>query len=411
MSETIREQKDHAAQLFASGKLKQALAEYQGIAQAAPEDLTVRQKIAELLQRLDRPQEAIESYETVAMAWARQGLLLRAIAMCKVILQLDTSHRRTQQLLAELYARRNMPQPRLSPTPLPLRGVEPVASDSSPLAIPHIPLFSQLGPEAFLAVVEELALRTFEPGETIVTEGEPGHSMFALVEGRVEVVRQLEGGQRRTVASMGPSDFFGEMALLVEGPRLASVVAAERTTALELTRAQVEQLVKRHPSVGEVLQAFHQERLLANVLRSNPLLSALSPLQREAATRAFQTQAVPAGQKLLTQGQPSQALYLVLRGQCSVTHQLPDGRAQAYPTLREGQVFGELSLLLGMPATATVTTETPCTLLRLDRDACERYILSQPGMRESFSRLVAQRLDRTARLVSGQELHEGDQRV
>jgi cAMP-dependent protein kinase regulator len=406
MSETLREQKDHAAELFARGKLEQALDAYQRIAEAAPEDLTSRQKVAELLQRLGRPQEAIAAYEPVAIAWARQGLLLRAIALCKVILQIDVSHRRTLQLLAELYARRNMPQPRLSPTPAPLRGVEPVTSE--PLAVPNIPLFSQLGHEAFVAVLEQLALRSFQPGETIVTEGEPGHSMFAIVEGRVEVVRRMEGGQRRAVAMVGPGDFFGEMALLAEGPRLASVMAAERTLVLELTRAQVEQLVKRHPSVGEVLQAFYQERLLANVLRSNPLLSALSPLQREAATRAFQVHSVPAGQKLLVQGQPSQALYLVLRGQCRVTHQLPDGREHAYPLLREGNVFGELSLLLGLPATATVTTETACTLLRLDREASERYILSQPGMRESFSRLVSQRLDRTARLLSGHELHEGD---
>jgi len=409
MSETLREQKDHAAQLFASGRLQQALDVYQHIAQVAPEDLTVRQKIAELFQRLAKPQEAIKSYETLALAWARQGLLLRAIAICKVILQLDASHRHTQQLLAEFYARRNMPQPRLSPAPL--RNVEPPASDSTPLTLPNIPLFSQLGHEAFLAVLEQLTMRTFEPGETIVTEGEPGESMFAIVEGRVEVVRQLEGGQRRAVASVGPGDFFGEMALLAEGPRLASVMAAERTTVLELTRAQVELLVKRHPSVGEVLQAFHQERLLANVMRSNPLLSALSPLQREAASRAMLVHSVPAGQTLLVQGQPGQALSLVLRGRCRVTHRLPDGREHAYPPLREGHVFGELSLLMGMPATATVTAETPCTLLRLERDACERYILSQPGMRESLSRLMAQRLDRTARLASGQELHEGDQLV
>jgi cAMP-dependent protein kinase regulator len=210
---------------------------------------------------------------------------------------------------------------------------------------------------------------------------------------------------------MGEGEFFGEMALLSEGPRLASVVAAERTVVLELTRAQVERLVQRHPSVGEVLQAFHQERLLANVLRSNPLLSALPVSQRDALARAFQLVSVPAGQTLLAQGQQGEALYLLLRGRCQVQHQHPDGHASAYPVLREGDVFGELSLLLGLPATATVRAETPCTLLRLDRPACERHILSQPGVREAFSRLISERLGRTARLFSGHELHEGDLRV
>jgi cAMP-dependent protein kinase regulator len=409
-AETLREHKDRAAQLFASGRLEEALAEYQYVVRAAPEDLASRQKVAELLQRLGRKKEAVDTYESVAIAWARQGWLLRAIALCKVILQFEPGHGRTQRMLAELYARRMAPTPRLTPAPVPVASApppEPVAPES----LPRIPLFSQLGQEAFLAVMEELALKSFEPGATIVTEGEPGDAMFAIVEGRVDVVRQLQGGQRRKVASLGDGDFFGEMALLSEGPRLAGVVAAERTSVLVLTREQVERLVHRHPSVGEVLRSFHQERVLANVLRSNPLLSALTPVQREALAQAFQLHTVPAGQTLLVQGQPGEALYLILRGQCRVTHRHPDGHESQYPVLREGDLFGELSVLLGLPATATVSTASPCTLLRLERQAVERHILVQPGMREALSRLSSERLQRTARLLSGHELLEGDQRV
>lgn len=404
MVDTLREHKDKAAQLFASGMLEAALAEYQLVARAAPEDLSSRQKVAELLQRLGRKQEAIGAYAGVAEDWARQGWLLRAIALCKVILQLDAGHGRTQRRLAELYALRQAPQSRLAravtPAPVPSTGT-----------LPRIPLFSQLGEEAFVAVLEGLELKTFEPGVSIVTEGEAGHSLFALVEGRVDVVRQLEGGQRRKVASMGEGEFFGEMALLSESPRLASVVVAERTVALELTREQVERLVQRYPQVGQVLQSFHQERLLANVLRGNPLLAALNPLQREAAAQAFQLHSVPAGETLLVQGQQGAALFLVLRGRCRVVHRHPDGRESEYPVLREGDLFGELSVLLGLPATATVQAETPCTLLRLDRAAVERHILIQPGVREALSRLSSERLQRTARLLSGHELLEGDLRV
>ncbi|WP_257451096.1 cyclic nucleotide-binding domain-containing protein [Archangium lipolyticum] len=401
MLETLREHKDRAAQFFASGKLEEALAEYQVVVEATPGELSGRQKVAELLQRLGRKQEAIATYEEVATAWARQGWLLRAIAMCKVILQLEPGHGRTQRMLADLYARRMAPPPRLTPTPKP----------AAPRALPRIPLFSQLNQEAFVAVLEELALKVFAPGDTIVTEGEPGNSLFAIVEGRADVVRQLEGGKRRKVASLGEGDFFGEMALLSAGPRLASVVAAERTVALELTREQVERLVRHHPSVGQVLHTFHEERLLANVLRCNPILSVLSPQQREALAPSFQLHSVAAGQKLLEQGQPGTALYLILRGQCRVTHQHPDGHESQYPVLREGDVFGELSVLLGLPATATVSADSACTLLRLDREAVERHVLVRAGVREALSQLSSERLQRTARLLSGHEVLEGDQRV
>lgn len=413
MIENLREHKDNAARLFASGRLEEALAGYQRVARAAPEDLASRQKVAELLQRLDRKQEAVGEYAAVADAWARQGWLLRAIALCKVILQLDPRHERTQRMLAALFARHMERPARLTSTvpvavrPGPARTPPPEAL----AALPRIPIFSQLGRESFVALLEGLELKTFEAGASIVMEGTPGHAMFAIVEGRVDVVRMLEGGQRRKVASLGEGDFFGEMALLSKSPRLASVVATERTVVLELTRAVVARLIQRDASVARVLRAFHQERLLANVLRGNKLFSTLTPRQREATAQAFQLQTRPAGQTLLVQGQPGEALYLLLRGRCRVGHRHPDGKESQYPLLREGDVFGELSMMLGLPATATVRTDSPCTLLRLDRESFEKHVLVQPGVREALARLSTERLQRTALLVSGQEPLEGDSRV
>lgn len=413
MNETLRERKDKAAHLFASGALEAALAEYQALTREAPDDLASAQKVGDLLQRLGRKREAISAYESVAAGWARQGWLLRAIALCKVILQLEPGHGKTQRMLAEYYARQQAPQPRLSPAPAPVAATPaPGAQSVAPGALPRVPLFSQLGPDAFVALLEGLELKTFEPGATLVTEGAPGDSLFAIVEGRVDVVRHLMGGGfQRKVASMGEGEFFGELALLSQGIRLATVIAAERTVVLELTRERVAWLVKNHPSVEQVLRAFYDERLLANVLRSHPLLSALTPMQREAAAKAFQVHTAAAGETLLTQGQPGAALYLVLRGQCQVVQRLQDGTESELPSLREGDVFGEVSVLLGVPATATVRTRTPCTLLRLDREAAERHILIQPGVREALARLSTERLRRTERVLSGHELLEGDLRV
>lgn len=409
MVDTLREHKDNAAHLFAEGRWELALAQYRLVTEAAPEDLSSRQKVAELLQRLGRKQEAVEAYTDVALAWARQGWLLRGIALCKVILQLEPTHGRTQRLLADLYTRHAAPQSRLTPAaPAPVPEA-PLAMEGRTL--PNIPLFSQLGQEAFLALVEGLELKPFAAGTAIVSEGGLDQSLFAIVEGRVDVVRRLEGGQQRKVASLGEGEFFGELALLSDSPRLASVVAAERTVVLELTRAQMERILQSHPSVGQVLQSFYQDRLLANVMRGNAFLATLTPLQREAVSKAFQLQSVQAGQTLLVQGQPGQALYLLLRGRCRVTHSHPDGHASDYPMMREGDLFGELSVLLGLPATATVITDAPCTLLRLERSAVERLVLVNAGVREALSRLSSERLRRTARLLSGHEVLEGDLRV
>ncbi|HEX8703305.1 MAG TPA: cyclic nucleotide-binding domain-containing protein [Myxococcaceae bacterium] len=410
--EALREHKNKAAELFAHGHLEAALSAYQRISREAPEDLTSRQKVAELLQRLGRKKEAITTYEVLAGAWAQRGWLLRAIALCKVILQIEPTHDRTQRLLAELHARRMEPQPQSRLAPAPKAADATTAEAPASGGVMHrIPIFSQLTGEDLLSVMERLELRVFKPNEVIIQEGQLGGSMFAIVEGSVEVVRKLEHGGERTLALMGEGDLFGELAVLSAGPRLASVRAAERTMVLELPRSRVEQLVTEHPAVGQVLQTFHRERLLTNMLRSNPLFRVLTPLQREAMARDFQLCSIPAGKPLILQGEPASALYLVLRGQCRVMQQDENGRETDHQPMREGDVFGEISLLLGGEATATVSTTERCTLLRLDREACERHVLSQPGLHEALSRMTQERLLRSVRPTARPTLDESDLRI
>ena len=336
-------------------------------------------------------EEALLDYEALAEAWVRQGWLMRAIALCKVILRLEPHHEPTRRLLERLDARRIDP---LSPP-------GPAVPMLSPAAAGDGSLLSGLGQRALQSVLEALEPRVFEPGETIVEEGQSGNSMFAIVEGSVEVLRTLKSGRRRMVAYLGEGDFFGEMSLLSDVPRLATVKAFERTAVLELTRERLERILQRHSSVEEVLRGFHRERLLGDVLRSNPLFQAFTPEQRQALGRDFQLCSRPAGALVLEQGQEVDALYLLLRGQCEVLHQYPDGKASFLRRLGEGDLFGEISLMLGLPATATVRTDTPCLLLRLDWGSCDKHILAHSKVSETLSRLGNERLLNTAGLFLG----------
>ncbi len=351
----------------------------------------------ERLLSLGRTPEALAAGETVASDWARQGQPLRAIALCRVLLQLEPAHVRTPQLLADLYARPDAPG----------KGA-PIASAG---ALPRVPLFSQLGREPFMALLGALELRTFKAGQNLITEGEPGRSMFALAEGQVDVVRQLEGGERRTLASLGEGEFIGEIALVSESPRMATVVATRRTVALELIRTRLERIALKYPAVGETVRTFYRERLLANVMRSNPVFTTLAPEQRQALARSFELRMVDARHVIIEQGQKGDGLYLLLQGQCTPVLRHPDGRQTAFSSLREGDVFGEISLLLGQPASATVRAETPCHLLRLGRDAFDQYLASQPRVRAALMRLGTERLLHISKLLSGRVALEGDLRV
>lgn len=420
MADAIRELKDKGAALFAKGKYDAALDAYTKAARLASNDVAVHQKIAELQQRLGRKHEAVAAYETLAAMLARGGHLLRAIAACKVILELEPSHRTTQALLADLYAQRQGVQAAPAASPLPSIkhverdieidiAIEPV--QPAPGGPPPVPLFSSLTRDEFVAVLDGMDVRTFEPGAAIVTEGEVGTSMFALVEGKVDVLRSFEGDGQKKVAEMNEGDVFGEIALITDAPRLATVSAAERCVLLEFTRDRMNAIVAQHPHVGEVMHAFYRERLLANVLRSNPLFAELPDPVKEEVARAFVLFTAQPGEKLLEYGQPGNALFVLLRGRCLPYHPRADGGLTKYPEMREGDVFGEVSLLLRKDVTATVRAETPCTLLKLDRRDFERLVLSHPALKAELVRLSFERLQRTAKLLSGRFSPPGDRRV
>jgi CRP-like cAMP-binding protein len=411
MTDELQRHKERAARLSALDQLEPALAEYEQVVKAAPDDAASHQRIAELQERLGRRVEAVAAYEHAAMAWARAGKLMRAIVACKGLLKLEPGHTRTPRALADLYGARGTGA-RGATEPVSGAEFELVHDDHGPASgMPVVPLFSKLPREPFAAVVEALEVRKKPAAEMVVEEGEHGASMFALVEGRVVVVRHLQGGEKRKVGELEEGSFFGELALISEGPRLASVLATQPVVLLELTRARLTEVVRRFPVVGQVLQAFYRERMVENLLRSNPVFAPLSTEQKQTVAREFQLREVKPGEVVLQQGHEGDAFYLLLRGRLTPYHSPPGGPEKAYPSLREGDVFGEISLLLGKPVSATVRADMASVVLRLDRAAFERLILSQPGMRSTLTRVGTERLQRTAKLLSGRDHHDGDMRV
>jgi cAMP-dependent protein kinase regulator len=371
-------QRELAGQLAARGRLDQALVE-------------LRQ-----LEQQGRREDAVAAYEVLARAWAQGSQLLRAIVVCKELLRLDPQHTRTQAFIANLYARYPV-QPQEGAADQVSAELELLPDREDPVAVP---IFSMLGRDAFVALLEAVEVRVYGIGQPVMREGDPGSSMFFMVEGRGDVMRLLEGRgpQEGPVVEGG---VFGEMALITEGARFATVMPSVPSVLLELTRARLTELSKQHPLVERVVQAFCRKRAADSLLRTNPIFSPLRLEQRRRLAREFQLQRVPAGTTLLTAGQMGDALYLLLRGRCTPYHVHPDGHETPFPVLREGDVFGEISLLMDKPVTAMVRADVPCVLLRLDRSAFERHIYTQPGMRDALMQIGTERLQRTARLLSG----------
>ena len=122
------------------------------------------------------------------------------------------------------------------------------------------PLFSDFSSAELLAVIGGLRLLTFSAGDIVITEGEPGTSLFVLTTGRVKVFVRNPAGRHVQVREMEEGEFFGEISLLRGGPRTATITAASRLELLELDRATLDAMTPGHPGVIKILTAFCHQR-------------------------------------------------------------------------------------------------------------------------------------------------------
>jgi len=121
-------------------------------------------------------------------------------------------------------------------------------------------LFSGLDEQQLEAVSSFTFQKSFGPGELIVEEGRTGNGMYAIISGNVEAVKALGTEHERTVNRLGTGEVFGEMALLGEWPRTATVRAVDEVECLGIDRWVFLTQLERHPQVGiRLLQVLAQK--------------------------------------------------------------------------------------------------------------------------------------------------------
>ena len=126
-------------------------------------------------------------------------------------------------------------------------------------------LFQALTDQQLDDLVTEGKLASFRPGELIIRQGDEGDVMYLILGGLVEVIRILgTGGPQFTRLALGEGEFFGELALLLEGQtRIANVMALEPTTCLILSRTDLERLLTRYPLMAVSMLTVMGRRLRA----------------------------------------------------------------------------------------------------------------------------------------------------
>lgn len=109
----------------------------------------------------------------------------------------------------------------------------------------NVPIFRELSAREMESLGRSMQERAYEPGAVIVRQGDPGLGFFLITEGKVEVTHD-----GHHVRDMVPGEFFGEMALMEERPRSATVTARERTKCLQLVKWDFRALLKENPELA-----------------------------------------------------------------------------------------------------------------------------------------------------------------
>jgi CRP-like cAMP-binding protein len=275
-------------------------------------------------------------------------------------------------------------------------GPIPVADN----ALPQIPLFSALPRDAFVDLILALGRCTHAANAWVLREGDRGDSLFIVSAGELEVQKRGEQGQQIRLATLGPGTFFGEFALLTDSERHASVRCLTECELLELQRNDLAALVARHPMIDEILRDYYRTRVLQMVVATSPLFCAVTADDRSRMLSRFRRKNLAQNEVLLREGDESATLYVILLGQVAVSCVDHERKPMDLGVLAEGDYFGEMSLLSGGPAVATVRSVKPTELLTLD--AFEFYDLTSvhPGIWNEVQQQSELRTARRKELLS-----------
>jgi CRP/FNR family cyclic AMP-dependent transcriptional regulator len=127
----------------------------------------------------------------------------------------------------------------------------------------EVAIFSHMKDEDQTKIADQTRRQHFDKGEVIINEGAHGSKFFIIISGRVDAIKDLGGKNERVLGSFGPRSYFGEMALIDNLPRSASVVATEDTSTLTL-EWDLRKEIENSPTIAVELLKMLSQRIRAS---------------------------------------------------------------------------------------------------------------------------------------------------
>jgi CRP-like cAMP-binding protein len=425
--------------LLEERQFERALAVFSEAVRRQPADHRSRMLAARCFSELGEKERSVTALHACAEGLLRRDYLLSSIASVKQALEISPAERRLKDTLFRIHSRASrstvgkaqVPPPlppetlydgKVAEDLMPLQGeelsnraIEVLAAPdpggaADPNARPPLPLFADLERDAFVELVTKMGYRRVKEGQGVSAEGQGGDTIFVIVAGKAQVTRTVEGEQR-PLGVLGGGSIFGELSLLTGAPPTATVTASTDTELFEVRRDVLNAIAKQFPSVPSVLAEFAQQRMAKNLMATSPMFQQIPEADRAPLLQRFAFRALAPNEKVLVEGEHSPGLFLVLAGELVVQKDDPAGGKVTLGILREGDVAGEISLLTGLRATATVVATRKTATAFLDRSAFSELMKQFPNTKTYLEGLSDRRLKQIGEALRPAEIIDADELV
>ena len=248
----------------------------------------------------------------------------------------------------------------------------------------NTPLFGDLDPASLHTLIRRVRAVSLEAGQVLFRQGDAANSLYVIVDGAVVPI--AEGQPRRKLAVLERGEFFGEIGLMTNQPRGATIEALVDTKLLAIDRRVLWELIDKEPSVAKSILRFLRARLIDRQIRTNLFFAAFAQGEREAVARQFRILEVQDETRIVEQGKPPDGLFVVLAGSLARIDRETDKELGAFGV---GDVFGGLSLLEGHPARSDVVSRGKCWLVVLGEGRFRRILEANPRLERIIRRLAS----------------------
>ena len=229
-----------------------------------------------------------------------------------------------------------------------------------------LPVFDDVPVDVLDELAGRVRLRTLASSQPVFRQGDRPTAFYVVRRGVLDVVEEdPDTGEERSIRTLGRGDSFGELGLISNASRAATVRAVREAEVFEFDRGTFDRLLADMIHVPEFEPTLQQ---LAD-LRDQPCFAHLGTDQLVELLDRGEWLTVAPGQAVIEQGATGDSFYTVSSGKFDV---VTDGDLKQ--TIGPGAYFGEIALLLDVPRTASVIARTPSKIFRLDREGFDRLL-------------------------------------